>query len=121
MTSLDGQVAIVAGAGPGIGRACASALRREGADVVVAARDAARLEAMAFEMIANGPSGTHLVPIAFDFADLASCRTLIDETLACLGRIDILVNVATAGGETGAAWRPGVVAAGLRGERHRND
>ena len=102
MTSLDGKVAIVAGAGPGIGRACATALRREGADVVVAARDAARLEAMAFEMGASGPSGAHVLPIAFDFADLASCHMLVEETLARTGRVDILVNVATAGGETTA-------------------
>jgi NAD(P)-dependent dehydrogenase (short-subunit alcohol dehydrogenase family) len=108
VTSLDGQVAIVAGAGPGIGRACATALRREGADVVVAARDAGRLEAMAFEMTAIGPSGpgpgpgSHVLPIAFDFADLDSCRALVDETMEHLGRVDILVNVATVGGETGA-------------------
>jgi NAD(P)-dependent dehydrogenase (short-subunit alcohol dehydrogenase family) len=99
-------VAIVAGAGPGIGRACATALRREGADVVVAARDAERLEAMAFEMTAIGPSGpgpgSHVLPIAFDYADLHSCRALVDETMDRLGRVDILVNVATAGGETGA-------------------
>ena len=50
---MDGMTAIVAGAGPGIGRACAAALRQEGADVVVAARDAARLEAMAAEMPAQ--------------------------------------------------------------------
>jgi NAD(P)-dependent dehydrogenase (short-subunit alcohol dehydrogenase family) len=106
MTSLDGKVAIVAGAGPGIGLACATALRREGAHVVVAARDAERLEAMAFEMTAVGPSGpgpgTHVLPIAFDFADLDSCRALVDTTMDRLGRVDILVNVATAGGETGA-------------------
>jgi NAD(P)-dependent dehydrogenase (short-subunit alcohol dehydrogenase family) len=36
----------------------------------------------------------------FDLADLASCRALVDETLGRLGRIDILVNVAAAGGET---------------------
>ena len=96
------MTAIVAGAGPGIGRACAAALRREGADVVVAARDAARLEAMASEMTSptRHPPGPQVLPIAFDFADLASCRALVDETLARLGRIDILVNVATAGGET---------------------
>ena len=100
MTSLDRKVAIVAGAGPGIGRACAIALRQQGADVVVAARDLARLEAMAFEMDATGPSRTPVLPVAFDFADLASCRALVDETQARLGRIDVLVNVATEGGET---------------------
>jgi NAD(P)-dependent dehydrogenase (short-subunit alcohol dehydrogenase family) len=102
MTSLHGMTAIVAGAGPGIGRACAAALRREGADVVVAARDAARLQAMASDMLATIPSGPRLLPIAFDFADLHSCQALTEETLDRLGRIDVLVNVATAGGENSA-------------------
>jgi NAD(P)-dependent dehydrogenase (short-subunit alcohol dehydrogenase family) len=109
MTSLDRMVAIVSGAGPGIGRACAEAFHREGADVVVAARDEGRLEALAFEVggtshdsrPGHGPGpGPRVVPITFDLADLASCQTLVDETLDRLGRIDILVNVATAGGET---------------------
>jgi NAD(P)-dependent dehydrogenase (short-subunit alcohol dehydrogenase family) len=102
MTSLRGMTAVVAGAGPGIGRACAAALRQEGADVVVAARDAARLEAMASEMLAAVPPGPQLLPLAFDFADLHSCQTLMEETLDRFGRIDVLVNVATAGGETSA-------------------
>jgi NAD(P)-dependent dehydrogenase (short-subunit alcohol dehydrogenase family) len=109
MTSLDGLTAIVAGAGPGIGRACAAALRREGADVVVAARNAARLEALAAEVAdvadvadlagPTRPSDAEILPIAFDLADPATCRALVDETLARLGRLDILVNVATAGGD----------------------
>jgi NAD(P)-dependent dehydrogenase (short-subunit alcohol dehydrogenase family) len=102
MTSLQGMTAIVAGAGPGIGRACAAALRREGADVVAGARDAARLQAMASEMLAAVPPGPQLLPLAFDFADLASCQALVEETLDRFGRIDVLVNVATAGGETSA-------------------
>ena len=102
MTTLGGMTAVVAGAGPGVGRACATALRREGADVVVAARDVARLDAMVSEMLAAAPSGPQLLPIAFDFADLDSCRALVDRTLDLLGRIDILVNVATAGGATTA-------------------
>jgi NAD(P)-dependent dehydrogenase (short-subunit alcohol dehydrogenase family) len=97
MTSLAGMTAIVAGAGPGIGRACAEAFLREGADVVVAARDGARLEALALELTRSneaGPSGPRVVPVSFDLADLASCRALVDATLERFGRIDALVNAA---------------------------
>ncbi len=99
MTSLDGLVAIVAGAGPGIGRASAVALRREGADVVVAARDAGRLGTLASDIAGQDQAGPQVLAVTFDLADLNSCRALVDETLAALGRIDILVNVATAGGD----------------------
>ena len=116
MTSLDGKVAIVAGAGPGIGRACATALRREGADVVVAARDAGRLEAMAVEIVAAdaadpvtgpvGPAGTSGArtscpsPSTSPTWPRAGCWST--RRWPRLGRIDVLVNVATAGGETAA-------------------
>ena len=92
------MTAVVAGAGPGIGKACAVALRQAGADVVVAARDAVRLDALAAEIGAPG-SGPQVVPLTFDFGDLPTCGALVERTLDRLGRVDILVNVATAGGE----------------------
>src|ERR1700722_7651306 len=111
-SSMDGLTAIVAGAGPGVGRACAAALRGQGADVVIAARDAARLETLAAAIEAEPPAGPRVVPLSFDFADLASCQALVDQTLAHFSRIDVLVNVATTGGEHSSidegdwgAWR----------------
>ena len=94
---MEGTTAIVAGAGPGIGRACAAALREAGADVVVAARDAGRLDRLARELGAG--RGGRVVPVPCDVGDLASCRALVDEVLTRLGRIDVLVSVATYGGD----------------------
>ena len=90
MGELDGRVAVVAGAGPGIGRACAEAFVRAGATVVVAARNEARVRALAEEL------GAHALP--FDLGDVASCRALVDTSVERLGGIDVLVNVATQGG-----------------------
>ncbi len=97
MTRLDGMVALVCGAGPGIGRACAGALGAAGADLALAARDRDRLVALAGEVAAE--TGRTVVPHQVDVADAASCRTLIDVVVGRFGRLDVLVNVATAGGE----------------------
>jgi NAD(P)-dependent dehydrogenase (short-subunit alcohol dehydrogenase family) len=97
-TGLEGRTAIVAGAGPGVGRACAAAFREAGANVVVAARDAERLATMAAELSAE-PGIGQVVPMALHLGDLGSCARLVDQVLERLGRIDILVNVATAGGD----------------------
>jgi NAD(P)-dependent dehydrogenase (short-subunit alcohol dehydrogenase family) len=94
---LDGRTAIVAGAGPGIGRACAAALRRDGADVVVAARDEGRLQTLARELAES--RGGRVVPLPCDIGDPASCRRLVDDVRERLGRVDVLVNVATFGGD----------------------
>lgn len=96
MGELDGRVGLVIGAGPGIGRACAVALAGAGADVAVVARRGAPLEALAAEVAAE--TGRRIVPIVADLADVDACRAAVDDTVARLGRVDAVVNVATHGG-----------------------
>ena len=85
---------MVTGAGPGIGRATARAFARDGADVVVAARREAPLEALAEELAAE--TGRRVLAVPTDISDRAACARLVERTLAELGRLDVLVNVATA-------------------------
>lgn len=92
--SLKGKVGIVTGAGAGIGRATALAFAQDGADVVVAARRAGPLEAMARELADE--SGQKVLAIPCDITDLDACASLVEQTVSMLGRVDVLVNVATA-------------------------
>ncbi len=84
---LAGRVAIVTGAGSGIGRAGAMAMAREGAAVVVADRDEAAGEATAEAIVAEGGRAQ---AIATDVGDPAALDRLVAGTLAAHGRIDIL-------------------------------
>ena len=93
---LAGKVALVVGAGPGVGRASALAFARDGADVVVSARRIEPLTKLAEEVAAE--TGRRVVPIVSDLADLASLVNLVDETVARFGGVDALVTVATVGG-----------------------
>jgi 7-alpha-hydroxysteroid dehydrogenase len=93
--SLQGQVAIVTGAGKGIGRACALALAQAGADVALAARTLADLEAVAHEIRAMG---RRAITVAGDVSDEAVLDTLVARTLAELGKISILINNAGGSG-----------------------
>lgn len=93
--SLQGKVAIVTGAGKGIGRACAIALAQAGADVALAARTQADLDAVAAEISALG---RRAVAVACDVSDESALDQLVARTLAELGKIHILVNNAGGSG-----------------------
>ena len=86
---LAGRGAIVSGIGPGAGRSIALAFAREGADVVLAARSVASLEAVAAEVRALG---RRALVLATDVSRPEDCRRLADTAHAELGRIDVLVN-----------------------------
>jgi 3-oxoacyl-[acyl-carrier protein] reductase len=86
---LDGKVAIVTGGGRGIGRATALALAQDGAAVVLAARTAAEIEAVAGEVRA---AGGRALPIRCDVTDEGAVSALVAQSLEAYQRIDILVN-----------------------------
>ncbi len=88
---LAGQVALVTGAGRGIGRAVAQAFAREGAAVALCARSGRDLAAAQREIAAAG--GRALV-VEGDVRDEAAVATLVSRTLEAYGRIDCLVTAA---------------------------
>jgi NAD(P)-dependent dehydrogenase (short-subunit alcohol dehydrogenase family) len=92
MGRLDGRVAVVTGAGDGIGRAIAGAFVAEGARVLVAELDAAKGEAAASELGAAA---------SFQQTDVSSkddVLAMVDAAASQWGSVDILVNNAWGGG-----------------------
>ena len=86
---LTGQIAIVTGAGRGIGRATALELARLGADIVIAEMDQVGGKRTAEEV---GALGRRAVATSTDVTSRADLRAMVDRTKAEFGRIDILVN-----------------------------
>ncbi len=94
MFRLDGKVAIITGASSGLGVAFAQALAEAGADVVLGARRADRLEETA-RLVRD--AGRKVVTVPTDVGDPAQCQALVDAAMAELGRVDVLVNNAGVG------------------------
>jgi NAD(P)-dependent dehydrogenase (short-subunit alcohol dehydrogenase family) len=86
---LDGKVALVSGAGPGLGRDIALTFAREGAAVAVAARTAATIDARAAELAAHGASA---LAVPLDITDAAACVAAVDRVVDTFGGLDVLVN-----------------------------
>jgi 3-oxoacyl-[acyl-carrier protein] reductase len=89
MISLDGRVAMVTGASQGIGRACAVALAKAGAQVALAARNATKLAEVAAEIEAAGGKA---MPFEMDLASEDSIRAVTKAVVAQYGKLEILVN-----------------------------
>jgi NAD(P)-dependent dehydrogenase (short-subunit alcohol dehydrogenase family) len=90
MKPLEGKVALVTGAGRGLGRACAEELARVGANVAInyaTSREAA--ESLAGQLSANG---ARAIAVQADVRSYDQCKQMVERALEEFGRIDILVN-----------------------------
>jgi 3-oxoacyl-[acyl-carrier protein] reductase len=96
---IKGKVALVAAASRGLGKAAAMELAREGARVVIAARNEQELRAAADEI--RRATGADVLPVPADVTQVADIEALVGAAQAGFGDIDILVN--NAGGP-----RPGI-------------
>jgi NAD(P)-dependent dehydrogenase (short-subunit alcohol dehydrogenase family) len=89
MGKLDGKVAVITGGGTGIGKAIGKAFAEEGCDLVLAARNAERLNESASEIEALG---VKTVAVPTDVANESDVIALFQKAMVEFGRVDLLVN-----------------------------
>ena len=95
---LENRVALITGAGRGIGRAIAGAFAAEGAKLALAARTRAELDETA-RMVEN--TGAETLVVLADVTDESDVKAMVEQTLARFQTIDILVNSAGIAGPVG--------------------
>lgn len=86
---LQGKVAVVAAASKGLGRACARELAREGARVVICARDAAALQATRDALAAE--TGAEVLAVPADMTQAADIERVVAEAVRQFGALHIVV------------------------------
>jgi NADP-dependent 3-hydroxy acid dehydrogenase YdfG len=87
--NIAGKVIVITGASSGMGAAAARHLAAKGANIVVAARRAERIETLVAEIT---KSGGNAVAVATDVTQLDDMQRLVDTAVQTFGRIDVLIN-----------------------------
>lgn len=87
--TLTGKIALITGAGKGLGRACALALAHAGADIGLGLRDVNTAEDLEQEIKAMG---RRVIRLQMDVSSLDQINSAVDSLIEQLGKIDILVN-----------------------------
>ncbi|GMV94851.1 MAG: oxidoreductase [Candidatus Hydrogenedentota bacterium] len=87
--NIKGKVVVITGASSGLGEATARLLCSEGATVVLAARRADRIEALAAELVEQGGKA---LAVTTDVADRQQVKALVDKAVEAYGRIDVMLN-----------------------------
>ena len=98
---LNGKTVIVTGVGVGLGRECVAAALREGANVVMAARTQANLDAASAEL---DPRGERVAARATDINEPEACAALVALARERFGGVDALVQVAAFEHAWGGLW-----------------
>ena len=90
---MNAKIALVTGAGSGIGRAVSLALQAAGYAVVLAGRRASELQRTAAMALSGGvSSGSAVLPVPTDVSDPAAVKALFAKTREAFGRLDVLFN-----------------------------
>lgn len=88
-STIDGKVVVITGASSGLGEATARLLSEQGASVVLGARRADRLKALADELSWRGGKALAVVT---DVADRKQVQALVDAAVEAYGRVDVMIN-----------------------------